>query len=376
MALATAPQSKAKAGDHKATAAAVAVNPFTRASKRKTETFLDVTRVLSASSQTLNQVDIPATGYLRHVVLNVTCTGITDADTLKADAPWSLLDRLTFRDVNGQPLHVLSGFDLFLANLFGAYTQNADPRKTYGYSASTTGNEINFSLRVPIEIIARGALGCLDNTNGQMLYKLAIDLAPIASTFVGETGTPTVRITAVAESWSNPAPADVHGVPNETKPPAMGTTQNWSEQVVPLVNGQNTIRLARVGNAIRNLVLVARDSTGARADNLFPSDLAIYFDGNQWHKAPTDYFRRRMVELYGYAPADLPAGVIVLPFTDDFDGTPGEEMGDFWVQTSGATRAEIQASFPAGAAGGSLMILTNDVLAVAAPSGPGQTLGS
>lgn len=353
-------------------AASVAgANPFTKAARRKTETFLDVSTALGASAVTLNQIDVPATGYLRHLWLTVEVTAPAGASALAADAPWNVIESITFRDVNGQPLHTLSGYNLFLANLFGAYTQHADPRSLPGFVATAAGG-IKFHIRVPVEIIARGALGALANTNSSMTYKLAVTLAPTANVFTGATANPTVRIRGVVESWSNPAAADARGVPNIQTPPALGVTQNWSEHAAPVIVGQNTIRLPRVGNAIRNLVLVLRNAAGARSTG-YPDELAIYLDGQQWHRAPTDYHKARAVELYRYLPSNVPDGVLVLPFTDDFDGTPGEEVGDFWVQTSGATRFEIQGTF---AAAGSLLVLTNDVLAVAAPAGAGATLGA
>lgn len=370
MAVATAPtreQTAPKGG----AAAAVAANEFTKASKRKTETFLDESAVLGTSAKTLPQIDVPATGFLRHLVLTIEADSNVGA-TFTDDAPWNVIESISFRDVNGQPLHVLSGYDLFLANLLGGYTQHADPRKLPNYKADAT--QVRYTLRVPVEIIARGALGCLANLNSSMTYKLSIVLAPKADVFASNApATANVRVTGVVESWANPAPADVRGVPNQTRPPAEGTTQNWSENVQAIVNGQNTIRMQRIGNAIRNLVFIARDTTGKRTDALWPESLGVYFDGNQWHKAPVDYFRQRAVELYGYGATDIPVGVLVLPFTDDFDGTPGEEVGDFWVQTSGATRFELQGVFSGQ---GSLMTLTNDVLAVAAPGGAGATLGA
>ena len=369
MAVATAPKSAHTTTPSKA---AAVVNEFTKAAKKKTETFMDVQAVLGASGITLPEQSVPATGWLRHLVLTFTVTGGAAA-TLAADGVAALIDNIIFKDVNGQPLHSLSGYDLGLANLFGAYTQHSDYRKLIGYSADPTGT-LKFSIRVPVEIIARGALGVLNNLNGSMTYKLGITLCPAAKLFPANTpAAPAVRVTGIVESWSNPAPQDLRGVPNQTRPPAEGTTQNWSEFVSPVLVGQNTVRLSRVGNAIRNLVLVARDVNGVRSDAVLPATLSIFFDGNLWHNVPTDYFRQRAVELYGYAVADFPAGVIVLPYTDDFDGTPGEEVGDFWLQTSGATRFEFQF---VGTMAGSLTVLTNDVLSIAAPSGPGATLGA
>jgi hypothetical protein len=362
-----APDAAPKSGDSKAPAV---VNPFTKAARRKTETFLDVSQNLGASAVQLQQVDIPATGYLRHLLISVEVSGISAA-THAADAPWNLIDSIQLSDVNGSPIVLLSGFDLFLANLFGGYSQNADPRKLPDYAADA--DSTSFTLRVPAEIIQRNAFGSLVNLNSAMTYKLRITLAPSADVYSAVTGTPSVHVTGIVESWSNPPATDLRGQANATTPPALGTTQNWSTQALPIVNGRNTHRLSRVGNTIRNLVLVARDAAGARSAAQLPDDIALYFDGNQVHNVPVAYLEQRMVELYGYAAADLPAGVIVLPFTDDFDGTPGEEVGDYYMSTSGATRLEFQGTWPAA---GSLEVTTNDILAFAGSGGAGATLGA
>src|SRR5690606_26891989 len=157
MAIMTADAAPPK-GETSGTKAAVQPNPFTKASRRKVEPFWDETRALTASAQTLQQVDVPATGYLRHLVLDVEVTGTTGA-TYVADAPFSVLDSVQLADVNGQPLVLLSGYDLFLANLLGGYAFHGDPRDYPGYSSSGTG--FRFQLRIPVEIVQRNALGAL-----------------------------------------------------------------------------------------------------------------------------------------------------------------------------------------------------------------------
>ena len=367
MAAIAAPDAAPKSSESKAPQL---VNPFTKASRRKTETFIDVSDTLGTSAKQLRQVDVPATGYLRHLVITIDLSGYSAA-TYKADAPWNVIDNVTLSDVNGSPIVLLSGYELFLANLLGGYSQNADPRKAPDFVSSATAAK--FTLRVPVEIIQRHAFGALVNLNAAMTYKLRVTLAPSADVFSAVTGTVTAKVTGVVESWSNPPAADLRGVPNATTPPALGTTQNWSTQTSPVTVGQNTHRLSRVGNTIRNLILVARDATGARSDAVLPDNLALYFDGNQVHNVPVAYLRRRVVELYGYAAADVPAGVLVLPFTDDFDGTPGEEVGDYYMGTSGATRLEFQGVWKAA---GALAITTNDILAAAGTGGAGATLGA
>lgn len=358
-------------GQTEGTAAAVAANSFTKASKRITEPFADITRALSASAQTVPQIDVPANGYLRSIVLDVEVSGTTGA-TYNDDAPWNVLENVTLSDVNGQPIVMLSGFDLYLANLYGGYVAHADPKDYPGYASSGTG--FSFQLRIPVEIVQRNALGCLANLNAAMTYKVKITLAPIASVYASNGTGASLHLRATCESWSNPLAADMFGVPNTTTPPALGTTQNWSEYVAPVTVGQNTIRLPRVGNVIRNLVFVNRDSSGDRTDTGLPSELSLLIDGNQWRRNSFAYELQRMYELYSYGTGDRPAGVWVLPLTDDFDGMPGDELGDYWLQTSGATRLELQGAFSAA---GSLTVITNDILAWAAPTaGPGQTLAS
>lgn len=365
-----APVADPPKGETQGTAAAVQMNPFTKASRRKVEPFYDNSQALTASAQTLQQIDVPATGYLRHIVLDVIGSGTTGA-TYNDDAPWNVLDSVQLADVNGQPLVLLSGYDLYLANLLGGYAFHGDPRDYPGFSSSGTG--FRFQLRIPVEIVQRNALGSLPNLNAAMTYKVKITLAPIADVYASNGTGATVRIQAHVESWANPLAADVRGVPNSTTPPALGTTQNWSEYVAPITVGQNTIRLPRVGNTIRNLVFVFRDGTGARTDSGLPTELAYFIDGNQWKRNSWSYEVQRIFELYGYGTGDRPAGVWVTALTDDFDGTPGEEIGDYWLATTGATRLEVQGTWSAA---GSLTVITNDILAWAGPGGAGQTLGA
>lgn len=364
-----APPDAPASGQTEGTAAAVAANPFTKASRRKVEPFYDHTTSLGASAKVLQQVDVPATGYLRHVVLDVEVSGTTGA-TYVDDAPWSIFDQVQLTDVNGQPIVILDGYDLFLANLLGGYAFYGDPRDNPNYSSTGTG--FRFQLRIPVEIVQRNALGALANMNAAMTYKVKLTLAPENEVYATNGTGNSVRIRGYVESWANPPATDLRGVPNTVTPPALGTTQNWSEYVAPVTVGNNTIRLPRVGNTIRNLIFVFRDATGARTNTGLPGEIAKFIDGNQWTRNSLAYERQRMGELWGFGAADLPAGVWVVPLTDDFDAAPGEEIGDYWLTTTGATRLEVQGQFTAA---GSLTVVTNDILAFAGSGGAGQTMG-
>lgn len=370
MAILASPKAPAENGGSAATTAAVQPNPFTRASKRMTEPLPTLTRALGASAIELPQIDVPPNGYLRDLVLDVVISGTTGA-TYNADAPWNVIQQLQLTDVNGQALVQLSGYDLYLSQLLGGYAFHGDPADYPGYSTSGTG--ARFQIRVPIEIVQRNALGSLQNMNAAMTYKLKVTLAPAAVVYATNPSGATVTINGVCNTWMNPLAVDLNGRPNTTTPPQLGITQNWSEYVAPVTNGANTIRMTRVGNIIRNLVFVFRDNSGVRTDSGIPSELALLLDGVQWKRNSFAYEQQRIFEMYGYDSTQRPAGVWVLPFTDDFDGTPGDEIGDYYLQTTGATRLEIQGIFTAA---GSLTIITNDLLSFSATAGAGQTLGA
>lgn len=148
-------------------------------------------------------------------------------------------------------------------------------------------------------------------------------------------------------------------------PPAHGTTQYWSKTVINVTSGQNTIRLPRVGNYVRNLVLIARDASGARAtmDAAIPDPLAVSLDTRLLRQ----YLRPRLLDqiarrymLTGALDAaqGRDSAVVPLDFAHEFDGIVGNELRDGWLPTTQSTRFELTGSF--GAAG-TLTVLTNDV---------------
>jgi hypothetical protein len=367
------PATKEKpAGDQKAAQRTILPNSFVKASTRTVEPFYDTTTALGAAAITLQPIDVPATGWLRHIVLDVDGSGFAGMAYL-ADGPWSAIQQIMFTDTNGQPVVLLSGFDLRLACMMGGYAAFGDPAAYPGYAAGAAA--FSFQLRIPLEIVQRNALGALPNANAAMSYKVHITLAPMASIFVAPPAACNVRVQAHVESRPQPPPAsELDGSPNMTTPPASGTTQNWSSYTAPVVVGANTIRLPRVGNTIRNLIFVNRDAAGARTDAGLPTQIGLFLDGSQVVRQSMAYGRMRLYELYGYGVADRPAGVDLLTsYTDDFDGTPGEELGEYWLLTSGATRLEVQGIWTAP---GSLTVITNDILAHAESGGAGQTLGN
>jgi hypothetical protein len=332
--------------------------PFTRASEEHWETCaLDESFTLDGSSHGPIALEVPAAGYLRAVLLRVRATGGVAGGTpavAKADAPWSVVQSNDLADVSGSPLiDTLTGYEQYQVNKLGGYAWSPDPATLDSFSPMDADGNFEWIYRLPVEISAREGLGALPNMNAKQIFRSKIRQAPSEQVYATEPGTlPTVRYTATMEGWTAPQTGEA--------PPSLGTVQQWSSQTYNVKAGSQRIPLERVGNAIRNLILIARDDNGDRADSMFPDDLTVKLDQRMENIQPRAVRRHLLSERYGFA---MDAGVDVLDFTHDFDGHPGGEMRDLWVITTTASRYELIGTW-AGA--GTLTVLTNEVIVPAA----------
>ena len=180
-----------------------------------------------------------------------------------------------------------------------------------------------------------------------------------------------MAITVEILARSQPPSQDMFGNPNSVSPPAVGTDQYWTAQTESgLANGQNTVQLTRVGNLIRNHILVWRSSSttlnpraGAELADM-PSLFEFDWDVGQRYVANTATLR--LMNGWGNYNMDVPNGVIVLPNTLDPDKLPFSEYGDEWLGTVGATKLLLRFSPGASASNGSVTILTNDIVPASA----------
>lgn len=352
--------------------------PFIRASGEHREpTGIDVTRALTTSDQDLGVFDVPAYGYVRSLLVLVEATGGAGTGlTAKDDAPWNALKNIALTEPNGAVLSSFStGYSCFLANKWGGYRDvaGADLRAapTYAGVGATSGN-FRFLLRIPVELNLRDGLGSLPNQNAAATFKLRLSLAGASQIMNGTPTTmPSVRVRVYLEAWEQPEPQSA-GQVNQVTPPAMNTTQFWSEQVYNLGSGQQTVRFTRVGNYLRNLIFILRDASGGRTSAAlnWPDQSTIYLDTRPLDILSRDLWTHQMYERSGFGGATgsstpfpdtargVDSSVWVYDFTHEFDGTLGRENRDLWMPTLGSTRLELQGQF--GAAG-SLTVLTNDV---------------
>lgn len=351
----------------------VPVNPFVRASLKHTEPFVDSSLVINANTQQQGPFDVPAYGFLRSMVLLVQATGgVGGGATVakKEDAPFSVLRDLTLSDVSGAPLvGPINGYDLYLINKWGAYRFVTDPALYPIYSdvavgAAASGN-FAFLLRLPVEVTSRDGLGALGNGSASSTYKLAYSIAPSTEVYSTAPATtlPTVRVRGWLEAWTLPQGADLLGRPNETQPPALGTTQFWTATPYVVNAGDQRVGLKRTGNWLRTLIFVQRNAAGTRTTTDLPDPLRVEIDGKTLHNVGRDLIRQWNVEDHGIPAASLDNGVLVLSMSQDETNKAGNERRDQWLPTTQASRIEVLGTF--GNAG-TMRVLTNDIAPAAA----------
>lgn len=334
------------------------VLPFVRGAREFVEgPFFDLTRTPGAAAQAVGPIDVPARGWMSWLNLLVEGSGGTlGAGALHEDYPWKLLDQVTLSRPNGDPyVGPMSGFGLYLVNLYGGYWFDGDPAADPQYVGTINAS---FLLRIPVEIRHHDAYGALINQDAAAAYKLSFVVPSIGDLFpTAPTTAPTVRIRGWLEGWEQPAPTDLFGRPISPQPPGTPTAQFWSEQTFNVVAGLNTVRLTRVGNLLRTLVFIYRTGSPlVRNDANLPQDsIALTYDARSLLDRSLRGWRNTMYVRYG-RPA--PTGVVVADWIHDGEGHAGEETGGLYLPTTDATRVELRGTF--GAAG-VLTVLTNDV---------------
>ena len=392
----------------KGSGGSTAVIPFAQAAKwhiEQSNTQSGI--VLSANGQTFNY-PIASYGYLSAIMITCQVSGGAGgvALTFFEDAPYSLFSQIQVTDVNGVPIFQLSGVHSAIAAKYGGYrlwgqdgiikglqfdtaagqasTAGGPPASVFtlangGYyqtPVATTGNT-KFVLPVFFEFGTDG-LGCLPNMDASARYNLQVTVAGgamtaaaggpyIATATTIPTTLPTMAITVEILARSQPPASDMFGNMNSTSPPAVGTVQYWTAQTAAgLASGANTIQLTRVGNLIRNHILVFRDGTTnpprSTAETAWMPSL-FEFDWDSGQRYVSLLSTLRLFNGYNVFGLDMPNGCILLPNTLDPDKIAVSEYGGEWLGTVGATKFTLRFTNSATpGAGSSVTVLTNDIV--------------
>lgn len=339
--------------------------PFQRAAKIHTEAFPTQTGTITASNQNV-VLKVPIYGYLKRIWLEVTAVaaGNIAAVAFQADAPWTFFKTVIFKDANGTPILNLSGYYAYLAQLLGGYSLFKLDGSTLAFSTTTgtgaTGGSFTFVLPLN-QCFGRDALGCLPNMDASTQYQIELTIGSSAEIYsTAPTTLPPFTIQGYIEAYQNPPASDQFGNANRTSPPNVGTVQFWSYTNFTLnAGGENTLLLNRVGNYIRNHILVFRTGAGVRSTTVVPTgnivwewDSFLLYSDNALYRQAINY------DTYGF---DLPTGVFLYGRTADPDGVPVGEYGDQWLPTLGSTKLLIRAT---PAAAGQIDVITNDIYPV------------
>lgn len=352
--------------------------PFVRAARKKsaaasTVTFSSLTS--SSAATQLAPVQVPAAGYLRGLEILVSCTGVTAATySATGDSPWSVIGQLSLVNSAGDNLvSSITGYQLYLLNKWGNFRTQApfcDPYADNYYSKGATG--FTFRLFVPIECDPSQAFTAVPNLAANKSFLLNLQVGSGSSVFASATGTGTVTFTIINHYWSQPAATNAAGVPQEIAPVGVGSTMLTQLQTAPVTSGDRVVQVQNVGNVLRALIFVLRNSSGVRigastdwpatSQIILNNDTLFYLTYNSWLSA--------MSETYGYGQAGTTAdarggydtGVFVLPyFTDIANGyaSPSNPRNQ-WLPTLDATLLQLRGtSF--GANANTLEIVTQAV---------------
>lgn len=362
--------------------------PFRVGVQSHEETNYDTTVTLGTSTLDLTVFELPPQGFLQGVYMIVQLDSATNAATVAfntLDAPFSVIDSIQLEDTNSKPiLGPFGGYELYLINKYGGYSFGSDPKESDLYQVTTGATspfKAYFVLRLPVELVARDALGALPNKSGTNKFRIRTRIAASATVFsVAPTNAVTARIRYAPENWWEPDMMDLKGRPLAQVPPAVQTTQYWTKGVYAINSGDQRVQIQQgLGYLIRNYIFVLRTTADLRTsaqDAFWPSPVTLQFEANVLFDRLRELWQDRIFRLWDYnkevALSDVVATgtgatrsgggrdycVYPLPFNQDFGLQPGAETRRGYLATADASRMELRGNF-GGAA--NLSVIANYV---------------
>lgn len=319
-----------------APAPAQQVVPFVRGSgKGKYKFYSKSGLTLTTASQDLGPIDIKAYDYMRSLLITVTSTANGGATgTAQADAPFNILTNLAVKQPNGQTMYQVSnGYNAAEIQKYGYYRSYSDPRSDPNFVV--TGSSATFALRIPFELDLRDALGALPNKDAAAPFTLEMSLNTLTNVYGSGQGTsPTFTVEAWLEAYDQP-PTSLNGQPVQTTPPNMNTLQRWTEQNITMSTGQFDARVRKLGNYLRELIFISRNSSGARiVTNGWADPVQLVLDEDTKDNISQADWTRRMWEVWGYGsitPGTSATGGTASTAATAID-TPGGQDTGVWVQ--------------------------------------------
>lgn len=292
---------------------AASVVPFVRGSgKGKYKFYSKSGLTLTTASQDLGPIDVKAYDYMRSILVTCTTTAVGGATgTAQADAPFNIFTNVAVKQPNGQTMYqVSSGYHAAMIQKYGFYRNYGDPREDPNYFVN--GSWATFAFRIPFELDLRDALGALPNKDAAAPFSLELTLNTLSNVFGSGQGTsPTLTVEAWLEAYDQP-PTTLNGQPVQTTPPNMNTLQRWTEQNITMSTGQFDARVRKLGNYLRMLIPIMRNSSNVRiglqqggtaaslASTNWADPVQIVLDEDVKDNLSAADWERRIWEVWGY----------------------------------------------------------------------------
>jgi len=364
--------------------------PFWRLS-RKMSTFGFLTSIPADLLPHTLAPQLPAApGFVRAFTLEIAVAGGGAAGaTYQPDAPFSYIQNITFSDINNTQIIRLSGFELYLVNLFSGQVKDngfQNPTALPSFSAGTAAGNFQFRLVVPFEL----------NRSGYCSLAAASQATPmqVNLTLNSLTATGAVYIAAPANQTSQTITvkinqlfwALVQGDLEGSHPYDLGASHQWSSAaggVQVSANANTSIIAPPQSGWLTTLIATLRDSSNtsgagpARVGSLPTSDLTYAIDGvPQFNRQLLDELQDKIVGNFGVqlngnaadpaqplaattaSPgATLTKGVLVYTYRDSVaESVMAADTLDELIQIAPGTRLEAGGTF--GAAGTAPFTLT------------------
>lgn len=350
--------------------------PFVAGTRAVDKSTYDETKTLTVATQQLRTYECDPNGFLggAYILVEAVTAGNGAATSFNANAPFNVIDIITFNDTNNKPIvGPMSGWDLSQCQKLGGYAHSDDPRQSPIFSVTTgagaTGGSFTFILRLPVELVHRDGIGSLPNKSASATYDIAITLAASTSVYlVAPTAQPSVRVRIAQFGWMDPNSTDMKGNPVNQNPPGVQTTQYWAKQTYTLNNGFFSQRLGGIDSLVRNLIFVL-DNAGVRTtgDTDFPDPFTFAYETSQPVMRLKPVWRHMIGEDFGYNGAvdtagGRDSGVYPLPFNKDFGLKPGAETRLGYLPVSSATTLNVSGTLGSAGSNKTLTVLVNKVV--------------
>jgi hypothetical protein len=164
--------------------------------------------------------------------------------------------------------------------------------------------------------------------------------------------------------WAQPDAADLEGVANQRIPPGVNFQTKTRHQIFPLglTGTDNNFLSTLTGNAVRAMLLICRDGTGARQDALTEPITWTLDNRNLGNLSPDQVFRWADDFLASYSQTARATGVY--PFLRFYD--PGDLKGQGWLYTANSTAVNWESVSQTVATVGTCELVQEEVYAVGA----------